>query len=99
LRLLEAEVGETFVVQHAKGAELTKDAKQRAEKSVPNFKPTSNSDYADGVTEMITVAIYGQGRLNNFSRHKGLWNHALDLPEEDLVDTIKRVVKDPTQKD
>ncbi|RFU81274.1 isoflavone reductase family [Trichoderma arundinaceum] len=92
LSLLEAEVGENFTVTHVKGKEYAGEAKRRAEKSTPNFVPSRNSDYADGVTELVTAAMYG-GQLNQFGKKKGLWNLALDLPEENLENIVKTIVK------
>jgi hypothetical protein len=92
LRLLEKHSGSTFTVQHVDGADVARDGNVRAAKSVPSFRPTGNLEYADGVSETVFAAIYGNGNLNHFSQTKGLWNDALGLESEDLEDTVKRVV-------
>jgi hypothetical protein len=93
LSLLEKHTGANFQVRPINAAEFAKEGKERSAKSVPGFRPTNNSEYADGVAEMIFAACYGNGGLNNYSKTKGLWNRALGLEDEDLEETIEGAVR------
>ncbi|PVH72225.1 NAD(P)-binding protein [Cadophora sp. DSE1049] len=40
----------------------------------------------------IVAAIYGNGGLNNYSKTRGVWNEKLGLPEEELEDSLVKIV-------
>jgi hypothetical protein len=84
--------GVKFVVDHKKTEDVANEglAKSRAAKGVES---TGGGTDAAGALELITLAIYGRGGLNNFSK-KGLWNKELGLPKEDLEATLARVFKE-----
>jgi hypothetical protein len=75
-------------VTHSTKAELAKQAPEMLKSG-----ETNSLGYPVGSLELITTAIYGNGRLNEFSKTKDLWNERLGFPKEDLKETVAWIVK------
>lgn len=47
-----------------------------------------------GVLDTITATFYGNGKLNDYSKTRGLWNERLGLPVEGLEETLAKIVEE-----
>jgi hypothetical protein len=92
LRALEKHTGDKFEVTHASAKELSETSLERY-KAVGEFVANGRGEYADGSVDAIVAAIYGYGRLNNFSKTHGLWNKKLGLPVEEMEETVSRAFR------
>jgi len=88
---LEKATGSTFEITYQKTEDLHGIglAKLTEEKGTVS---SGGGQYAAGAVETITSAIYGYGRLNEFSKTRGLWNEQLGLPKETIEKTVESIV-------
>ena len=88
---LERLTGEGFTITRTTAQELAQHGLQLLLQTREQGLNGSES-YPPGAIEVITAGIHGYGGFNQFSQTKGLWNKALELPDDDLEKTLRSIV-------
>ena len=88
---LERLTGETFAITRATSKGLAEHGLQLLQE-IKEKGWSGPGSYPPGAIEVITAGIHGYGGFNQFSQTKGLWNKALDLPDDNLEGTLRSIV-------
>lgn len=100
LDALEKASGTKWDVSYSMAKEFGDESLQKLKESESQtpVRMSPSGDYPDGAPELISVVIYGYRpdgvvSLNDFEGKAKMWNQKLGLKEEDLDETVKRVLE------
>jgi nucleoside-diphosphate-sugar epimerase len=87
---LEKVLGKKMEIERVASSEVAEKA--RRDLATGEIEKIGVGYYPKGAVGLIACQLYNMDGLNNYSKTKGLWNERLGLEEEDLEDTVRRVV-------
>jgi nucleoside-diphosphate-sugar epimerase len=86
LKMFEEVSGLKFEVSHATFDDMHKSSLEKI-----NSDPAKGQVWTQGVMEGIFIIMLNYKGLNEYSKHREIWNKRLGLPDEDAMQTIKDV--------